>query len=72
MKRTKTCRLTTNRREYLLNIKWIDPWDESDRFLVRRVNKGYVGYWKIKQLFPPQIREYKTWKHNRKHQYKTD
>lgn len=61
---------TTDRREYKSIIKWIDPWDESDRWLVNRVNRGRVGYHTRKGIHPCQARAYRTWKHNRKTQYK--
>ena len=61
---------TTDRRLYLRVLTWQDPWDDRDRFLVNRVKRGRVGYWKKKGIYPYQSRSYRTWKHNRQTQWK--
>lgn len=69
-KKCSTLKTTTDRREYLRIITYTDPWDDRDRWVVNKVKRGRVGYWKRKGLYPYQIRTYRTWKHNRKTQYK--
>ena len=70
MKRTKECRTTTNSREYHIRMTALDLYDESDRFRCNMVTRGYVGYWKKKGVFPSEKRQWRTWKHNRRTQWK--
>lgn len=70
MKR-RTLKNTDNRGEYnKLVHKWnYDPyWDEGIKFYPRR-NRG--THHCDPQLMSYQVRMYRTWKHNRKHQWKT-
>lgn len=62
---------TTNRREYSRLIRFVEPWDDRDRFVINRPSKGTVGYWKKKRIFPAQRRACRTWKHNRLTKWKS-
>ena len=61
---------TTNRRVYhILRAVDQDPYPEVYGHMIGR-NRGYRGYWKSKVIWQHQLRMYKTWKHNRKTQWK--
>ena len=62
---------TTNRREYrkaFLKEEFPPYWDEGVH-LYPEYRPGYKNSHKL--LFSYQIRMYKTWKHNRKTQWKS-
>jgi len=69
-KHSRNLLITTDRREYTRGMKWVDPWDDSCHFLINTARRGFVGYYKRKGLYPYQRRSYRTWKHNRKTQWK--
>ena len=65
---------TFTQKEYKIKVIYgQDPyWDECVN-LYPRWNDRYEDNWKRrKQLYSYQIRMYKTWKHNRKTQYKSN
>ena len=63
------CSTTTDRHEYRILSHDTDPyWDEGLIFYPNS-RKGF-GNRKKKQILMYQVRMYKTWKHNRKSQYK--
>ena len=69
-KKSKVARTTTCRKEYNVVTKpdYFDPyWDEGLN-LYPRYRKGFKN--SGKQLMSYQVRMYKTWKHNRKFQWK--
>lgn len=69
-KKTKIAKTTTYRKEYKIvtNDKIKEPyWDEGINFYPR-YRKGYKN--SGKQIMSYQVRMYKTWKHNRKTQWK--
>jgi len=49
------------------------PWAEESGSLYRyrTCKRGTVGYWKRKEITLQQVREYRSWKHNRNTQFKT-
>lgn len=60
---------TTCRKEYKIvtNDKFMDRyWDEG----VNYYRSSPVNRWKRKELMMYQVRQYKSWKHNRKNQWK--
>lgn len=62
---------TTNRREFkILTTVDQDPYPEEYGYYQKH-KKGYRGYWKSKLIWQHQVRMYRTWKHNRKTQWKT-
>lgn len=60
---------TNDRREYKRLRQYRDPYDE-ELYYWSSAKPGRVGWWTRKGLFPGQARSYRTWKHNRKTQYK--
>jgi hypothetical protein len=69
-KKLKILDLTINRREYhILRCVDQDPYPEPYGRIKRR-RRGYRGYWKSHKLWQHQIRMYRSWKHNRKTQWK--
>jgi hypothetical protein len=61
---------TINRREHkILTTVDQDPYPEEYGYLHKH-KRGYRGYWKSKLIWQHQVRMYRTWKHNRKTQYK--
>ena len=77
MKNDKRVKDTTDRREYkLLTTIDQDPYfDECWSTHRRRTGKSKPGsknhwYWKRKTIYTFQYRMYRTWKHNRKAQWK--
>lgn len=52
----------------ILNFYYPDYWDEGWYHTQRK--RGTSNYWKCKSLFQYEVRMYKTWKHNRKTQWK--
>lgn len=69
IKKSKIIRITTNSREYkiLTTIDGDPYWDEGIRMYPNH-NRGTKC--SNKRIFNFQRRMYKTWKHNRKHQWK--
>lgn len=67
---TETYKKTTNRRVYhILRCVDQDPYPEMyGNYQYRR--RGYRGWRKSKVIWPWQKRMYRTWKHNRKTQWK--
>jgi hypothetical protein len=58
-----------NRRNYkIVNYELVPYWDEGWNWYPNP-NK-LVRKWKKKKLLSYQVRMYRTWKHNRKHQWK--
>lgn len=53
----------------LMGIKYPLYWDEGINFYYRKKNKA-VRKHKKREIYVWQVRMYKTWKHNRKTQYK--
>jgi hypothetical protein len=76
----ETLKNTTNRNVYhrlYLNELYPPYWDEGISGLPKRVSwrspswhRGTVRSRKKKSHLPYKYRMYKTWKHNRKHQWK--
>lgn len=69
-KKSKVARTTTSRKEYkvVTNDKIKEPyWDEGIMFYPR-YRKGYKN--PNKTIMSYQVRMYRTWKHNRKTQWK--
>jgi hypothetical protein len=65
--------ITTNRREYhILHDIDDDPYPEEYGHIIWR-NKGCRGFWKslMRPIWQHQVRMYRTWKHNRKTQWKS-
>lgn len=63
--------ITTNSREYhILRCVDQDPYAEDYGKYFKR-KRGYRGYWKSKVIWKWQQRMYRTWKHNRKTQWKS-
>ena len=63
---------TTNRREYkILTTVDQDPYPEEYGSYMKR-KPGRRGWRKSRLIWGHQIRMYKTWKHNRKHQWKIE
>jgi len=70
MKSKKILNTTTNRRVYyIIHVVDQDPYSELYGHYQKRKN-GYKGYWKSKIIWQHQVRMYRTWKHNRKTQWK--
>lgn len=67
--RAKLNKALNNRQSRILWINHIYPpyWDEG-RYLYPRYRRGFVN--PNRSIFPAQVRMYRTWKHNRKTQYK--
>ena len=69
-KKSLTAKTTTCRKEYKIvtNYNFKDRyWDEGINYYPR-FRRGYKN--SNRQIMSYQIRMYKTWKHNRKTQYK--
>jgi hypothetical protein len=68
-KKSKVARATMSRKVYNIVSRGLDDpyWDEGIMFYPRR-NRGTNHC--HPQLMSYQVRMYKTWKHNRKHQWK--
>ena len=61
---------TTNRRTYhILRCVDQDPYPEEYGYHTKR-KRGFRGYWKSKLIWQHQVRMYRTWKYNRKTQWK--
>lgn len=61
---------TINRREYnILRCVDQDPYPELYGEYQKH-KRGYRGHWKSKRIWQWQVRMYRTWKHNRKTQWK--
>ena len=70
MKRDKLLKTTTNRRIYhIIKVVDDDPYPEEYGYYQKH-KRGYRGYWKSRMIYPPEIRMYRTWKHNRKTRWK--
>jgi hypothetical protein len=59
-KRTKIARTTLYRLEYKVETRNLKDWYSDD----------HIPRYTVGRLFSYQLRMYKTWKHNRKTQYK--
>ena len=60
-----------NREYRIIFLKEMYPpyWDDGHSFKLRpRYRRGFKN--PNKQIYTPQVREYRTWKHNRKTQWK--
>jgi hypothetical protein len=75
MKKNKVEKETTCNKEYNLvknennwNPYWEDCWNHHP-YKVNRKNN--LKYWKKKRIYRFQYREYRSWKHNRKQQWKS-
>lgn len=68
-KKSEVARTTTSRKEYKIETQGLkDPyWDDGVNFYPE-YRKGFKN--PNKRLMSYQIRMYKTWKHNRKTQWK--
>lgn len=68
-KKSKIARTTTSRKEYKVVTRCLDVpyWDEGLN-LYPKIRWGYKN--PNKRIMSYQIRMYKTWKHNRKKQWK--
>jgi len=69
-KKSKIARTTTCRKEYniITNLDYLDPyWDEGIS-LYPMLRKGFKN--SKKRLMSYQVRMFRTWKHNRKTQWK--
>jgi hypothetical protein len=69
-KKSKVARMTTCRKEYKIvtNPDMCEPyWDEGLTFYPR-YRRGFKN--PTKRIMSYQVRMYKTWKHNRKKQWK--
>ena len=68
-KKSKIARTTTCRKEYKVITRFLDVpyWDEGINYYPR-FRRGYKN--SNRQIMSYQIRMYKTWKHNRKTQWK--
>lgn len=68
-KKSKVARTTTSRKEYNIITRGLDDpyWDEC--WGVHYKGEGWSKQ-PNKQLYNYQVRLYKSWKHNRKTQYK--
>jgi len=66
----KRIEITNNRREYhvLFLKEWNDPYGEEGRNAYPRYRRGYKN--PLKQIYSYQRRMYRTWKYNRKTQWK--
>lgn len=61
---------TTSRRVYhILRTCDSDPYYEEYGQHQKR-KRGFRGFWKSRIIWPHQVRMYRTWKHNRKTQWK--
>lgn len=70
LKESQVIEKTTNRREYkILTTIDQDPYSEEYGHITGR-KIGNRGCWKSKYLWQHQVRMYRTWKHNRKKQWK--
>ena len=65
-------KFTTDRREYKrLTTIYQDPyWDECRKFHTTKTSRTDSNWKRRRELTPFQVRTYKTWKHNRKTQWK--
>jgi hypothetical protein len=70
--KTYKSRLTTNSREYKILTRDNDPyWDEGYRYHRPKGQRSNITRnWRKKELLQYQVRKYRTWKHNRKTQWK--
>jgi hypothetical protein len=67
-KKSKVARTTTCRKVYNIVTRGLDPyWDEGISFYPS-YRKGFKN--PTKRIMSYQVRMYKTWKHNRKTQWK--
>lgn len=58
-----------NRWYNIADFKWKDdPWDDDYYCHYPKYRRGYKN--PIKNIFGRKVREYRTWKYNRKKQYK--
>ena len=49
-----------------------DPWPNDEHMnWYPRYRSGYTQLWRFKQILPYQVRMYRTWKYNRKTQWKS-
>ena len=66
----KKCNCNSDYRKVLLNLLYPPFWDDGDK-LYPNHQKGFKSYGiRKKQLYSSEIRRFKTWKHNRKTQWK--
>ena len=71
-KQSQILNFTTNSREYhILRCIDQDPYPEEYGYYQKR-KRGRSGWRKSRLIWGHQIRMYKTWKHNRKHQWKIE
>lgn len=71
-KQSQILNFTTNSREYhILRCIDQDPYPEEYGYYQKR-KRGRRGGRKSRLIWGHQIRMYKTWKHNRKHQWKIE
>lgn len=71
-KQSQILNFTMNRREYhILRCVDQDPYSEEYGSYMKR-KPGRRGWRKSRLVWGHQIRMYKTWKHNRKHQWKIE
>jgi hypothetical protein len=70
-KKSQIAKTTTCRKEYkVITRGWDDPyWDEYINYYPK-YRRGYKN--SGKRIMSYQVRMYKTWKHNRKTQWKND
>jgi hypothetical protein len=66
--KSKVSQTTTCNKEYKIvtNDKFLPYWDEGKFYHKPKGRKKY----KSRELLQYQVRMYKSWKHNRKKQYK--
>ena len=71
-KESQILKFTTNSREYkILTTIDQDPyWDECRKFHNTKTPRTDSNWKRRRELTPFQVRTYKTWKHNRKTQWK--
>ena len=70
MKKHKIKESTTNRLVYNKLNKFIPPYYDDEYYWSCHYNKGIHADWRKKQIYKFQYREYRTWKYNRKTQWK--
>lgn len=71
-------KLANNNQEYRIiwfNFEYPPYWDECVGYHYKRTRKSVVGSksyrcWKRKEIMHHEYRMYRTWKHNRKNQWK--
>ena len=67
--RKKTSKCLTSREYTLLQWKELGPYYDEGWYYYTTKSKHNNGYWKTKKILAYQVRQYRSWKHNRKKQY---